>query len=897
MTDASPRAAKRGRTDDVGLPLTPAQIAEALSGAVGGATLRITWRWRGEELSPPIVWSGTILSESLSTGQGRVSVSWPAGLTDFTPADGGISDWPSDDDLQAGEVIRVVVRRPRTMTANASVTAATGQQPNQLTNTRPNQMTNPRPTSNQPTRFTIDDDTDDDDTSSIASKANYQPVSHGMADILEDVVVGDRGVWRRAVPGLKVPIYIPPEQRWMYGHLLAPQPGTAVVTTTTFMSDSLQWKTDKSVAFATLARHEEGERLHELLKELIDARRVRVTKEDWLAFFFVVRRLLHLWVTSSPMGGHSAADVFQKVWDRQWSLGKLDIGAAINEAFRPTTSAPHLPDNNELKKLIDAAVLQHTSQLRATNTNHNNNNNNNNHSNNTKRPSNRRHGESPAARPLPANSGPNQLNKNNSNFNTNDTRSPGRPDHHETYMQRNNQHHPTLQKHASVTKSNPSDAGRPSDGSKHYRSTPTNCEDTQLEGVHNTQPPRNTYRPNERNRYSDDSPTSRRIETVRAVDITNTRSHLGSIAPHNHRSRIYQNTPTEHRRTSGTTDPHHPHLDLRPETWRCTPVEKSQHSASNLWPPNTCGGIQERAHRPIHHHTANTLPCRADPFEMVEVQPISGLCFYTIEEYRRTQRSTIRSESSLRTDENPTHHERRYSGPPEGGSERNDRPRQHCDNDAFPPQISTHVKTVPRCWEVRQHRTKNPSTMYRLNGSSAPHETPSTLNPLWKRALNGQHKSFSVLTRTPDEKSYDFLPLHTKDVGRISWDNIDAYVNNAPIPTEVKEAYHISKKMMMSVDVFLITLRVQHTSPSALSMTSARNYIPTAPSQQTLPRALRTTHLQKNQNISIVFTTNTLTTTSPAGTTSIPSLREGDTALQLLKLSSLPSQLPSKRKT
>lgn len=91
--------------------------------------------------------------------------------------------------------------------------------------------------------------------------------------------------------------------------------------------------------------------------------------------------------------------------------------------------------------------------------------------------------------------------------------------------------------------------------------------------------------------------------------------------------------------------------------------------------------------------------------------------------------------------------------------------------------------------------------MYRLNGSSAPHETPSTLNPLWKRALNGQHKSFSVLTRTPDEKSYDFLPLHTKDVGRISWDNIDAYVNNAPIPTEVKEAYHISKKMMMSVDV------------------------------------------------------------------------------------------------
>ena len=198
---------------------------------------------------------------------------------------------------------------------------------------------------------------------------------------IRDIASGDAGVWTQLVPGLKIPIHTQEETQWAY--LDAPlctihAQKCAVQPTFTSPQDwavqATTFRLRKGVTFRTLSPSNEAEYLVQIISELLSnhPRPSRTLKSQWLAPFYLVSRLLHLFILGSSLGGAAAAARFTMEFEKciHSSDSKLDFGALIAAALAaPATTAsagtapatPQAQDTVSLQdvyKKIDPSVAQ-----------------------------------------------------------------------------------------------------------------------------------------------------------------------------------------------------------------------------------------------------------------------------------------------------------------------------------------------------------------------------------------------------------------------------------------------------------------------------------------------------------------------------------------------------------
>lgn len=71
---------------------------------------------------------------------------------------------------------------------------------------------------------------------------------------MDDIAMGDRGVWHRVVPGINIPVYVHKDIRWAYGYLL---PDT--FTHSQWRNDALNWRILRGVASSTIEKADEAD--------------------------------------------------------------------------------------------------------------------------------------------------------------------------------------------------------------------------------------------------------------------------------------------------------------------------------------------------------------------------------------------------------------------------------------------------------------------------------------------------------------------------------------------------------------------------------------------------------------------------------------------------------------
>ncbi len=341
--------------------LTMEQVSAILASAPDGSSLQVTWSWRDEPHSPPTTWTGTIVGPLQE--QQCVLVDWPANLPGFVPSSGGITEWPSEDDINLAYIHKVVVRRPRALFGPRAdnLTLHSHSEPTAVPR-RPREAMSRReefPAPFQSESAAIPKRAREEDEFSLFSSASnmHAHTAHDAHENLaganlDDVALGERGIWRRLpnVEGLKVPVYMDQTSRFMYGPLLGPYaPGV-------WLQEASQWRLSKGVAFTTLEKDTEARALTETLVELVDNNKPRPNRECWASFCYLMRRLVSLWIMASPMGGRSAAESFVKSAEKQLRDGKLDYATALAEAAAQNTQTnAHEPD---LESRIEKAVAK-----------------------------------------------------------------------------------------------------------------------------------------------------------------------------------------------------------------------------------------------------------------------------------------------------------------------------------------------------------------------------------------------------------------------------------------------------------------------------------------------------------------------------------------------------------
>jgi hypothetical protein len=189
-----------------------------------------------------------------------------------------------------------------------------------------------------------------DDTASTTTTTEHERERGWNEEWLEEVAMGDRGIWRRAVPGLKIPVYVSPEIAWAFGYLGDPPAFDLQQWTTA----ALAWKHTMGVSFSSLERADEADCLLTLLVEINKTKQVRPAKENWRPYFYIVKKLMQLWITASPMGGTAIADVFLKTFDKAFRDGKIDMAALVCDAMTREPTTKSTPDPTEtLNKLME----------------------------------------------------------------------------------------------------------------------------------------------------------------------------------------------------------------------------------------------------------------------------------------------------------------------------------------------------------------------------------------------------------------------------------------------------------------------------------------------------------------------------------------------------------------
>lgn len=153
---------------------------------------------------------------------------------------------------------------------------------------------------------------------------------------LHDIATGDKGVWRRLVPGIKIPVSVSESFAWMY--LYASDESKDRPTEldgAKWMQHALAFRLEMGCAFRNYSLAKEADHLVDILGEIMDSRISRKTKRKWEAAFSLVVRYIHLVLLGSAMAGAHSAEKFTTDFAAALRAkeGKLDFAALVEDAI------------------------------------------------------------------------------------------------------------------------------------------------------------------------------------------------------------------------------------------------------------------------------------------------------------------------------------------------------------------------------------------------------------------------------------------------------------------------------------------------------------------------------------------------------------------------------------
>jgi hypothetical protein len=207
--------------------------------------------------------------------------------------------------------------------------------------------------------------------SSSSSSSSSSDDSDKDSDI-RDIVTGDKGVMVRLVANLKIPIHPDEEHRWMYlyAHETVEKKGRhpyRSMSADDWRKHALAFQLKYSNGYKNVALSDEAENIIYLLTEVMEFRKQRNTKREWVAVFSFVARFVFLVLLSSNMAGLAAAQHFSQQFDACINNkdSKIELAELFTETLRfrakpeptpqPPVTEPAVPIS-QLTEKIDGAV-------------------------------------------------------------------------------------------------------------------------------------------------------------------------------------------------------------------------------------------------------------------------------------------------------------------------------------------------------------------------------------------------------------------------------------------------------------------------------------------------------------------------------------------------------------